>query len=77
MRRHSYERYPRLPDEILWEERKLLSVVNLTRQDGIDFRRTVSTIGIVANTTVFHSSMRTRPRRFPLAVSRAQLFFTP
>ena len=28
---------PSFPYRILWEERRLLSVANLTRQDGIDF----------------------------------------
>ena len=37
----------------LWEERQILSVANLTRQDGIDFLRLVPQIGIVTQTTSF------------------------
>lgn len=33
MRRHPHERHSRLPYAWLWEERKILSVANLTRQD--------------------------------------------
>jgi propanol-preferring alcohol dehydrogenase len=36
---------------LLWQERQLLSVANLTRQDGIDFLRLVPQIGIVTRTT--------------------------
>jgi propanol-preferring alcohol dehydrogenase len=36
---------------LLWEERELLSVANLTRQDGIDFLRLVPQMGIVTTTT--------------------------
>ena len=32
---------PSFPYRILWEERQLVSVANLTRQDGIDFLRLV------------------------------------
>ena len=38
---------------ILWEERQLLSVANLTRQDGIDFLGLVPKIGIVVKTAVY------------------------
>jgi propanol-preferring alcohol dehydrogenase len=41
---------PRFPYEILWEERELLSVANLTRKDGIDFLRVVPQIGIKVTT---------------------------
>jgi propanol-preferring alcohol dehydrogenase len=37
--------------ELLWEERQLVSVANLTRQDGLDFLRQAHEIGIVAETT--------------------------
>ena len=37
----------------LWEERQILSVANLTRQDGIDFLRLVPQIGIVTQTTSY------------------------
>jgi len=38
---------------LLWEERQLLSVANLTRQDGLDFLKLVPQIGIVTKTTVY------------------------
>jgi propanol-preferring alcohol dehydrogenase len=42
---------PRFPYSILWEERELLSVANLTRQDGLDFLGQVPQMGIVTQTT--------------------------
>lgn len=39
--------------DLLWEERQLLSVANLTRQDGLEFLRLVPQIGIVTHTTRF------------------------
>jgi alcohol dehydrogenase, propanol-preferring len=42
---------PSFPYEILWEERQLVSVANLTRQDGIDFLRLAPQVGIVTETT--------------------------
>jgi propanol-preferring alcohol dehydrogenase len=42
---------PSFPYALLWEERKLVSVANLTRQDGIDFLRLAPEIGIVTQTT--------------------------
>jgi len=44
---------PSFPYNILWEERQVLSVANLTRQDGIDFLALVPTIGIVTKTTTY------------------------
>jgi len=41
---------PSFPYEILWEERQLVSVANLTRQDGLDFFRAVPKIGVVTHT---------------------------
>jgi len=41
---------PSFPYEILWEERQLVSVANLTRQDGLDFFRAVPEIGVVTHT---------------------------
>jgi propanol-preferring alcohol dehydrogenase len=38
---------------LLWEERQLVSVANLTRQDGLDFLRLVPKIGIVTRTTSY------------------------
>ena len=44
---------PSFPYSLLWEERALLSVANLTRQDGIDFLRQVPHMGIVTKTTLY------------------------
>ena len=44
---------PGFPYELLWEERELLSVANLTRQDGLDFLRLAPEIGIVTHTTAY------------------------
>jgi len=44
---------PSFPYRILWEERQLLSVANLTRQDGIDFLGLVLRIGIAVKTTTY------------------------
>jgi propanol-preferring alcohol dehydrogenase len=44
---------PSFPYRLLWEERQLVSVANLTRQDGIDFLRIAATIGIVTRTTTY------------------------
>jgi propanol-preferring alcohol dehydrogenase len=42
---------PAFPYRLLWEERQLVSVANLTRQDGLDFLRLAPDIGIVTQTT--------------------------
>ncbi|QJW94656.1 zinc-dependent alcohol dehydrogenase family protein [Frigoriglobus tundricola] len=42
---------PGFPYRLLWEERRLVSVANLTRQDGLDFLRLVPRMGIVTTTT--------------------------
>lgn len=44
---------PSFPYDLLWEERQLLSVANLTRQDGIDFFKIVAQAGIHIRTTAF------------------------
>jgi propanol-preferring alcohol dehydrogenase len=44
---------PSFPYGLLWGERKLVSVANLTRQDGIDFLRLAPQIGIVTATTLY------------------------
>jgi propanol-preferring alcohol dehydrogenase len=44
---------PAFPYALLWEERELLSVANLTRQDGLDFLRQVPAMGIVTRTTAY------------------------
>ncbi len=41
---------PSFPYRSLWEERQLLSVANLTREDGIDFLRTASQIPVITAT---------------------------
>jgi propanol-preferring alcohol dehydrogenase len=41
---------PSFSYDLLWEERQLLSVANLTRQDGLDFLRLAPKIGIVTRT---------------------------
>jgi propanol-preferring alcohol dehydrogenase len=42
---------PSFPYRILWEERELVSVANLTRQDGLEFLRLAPQVGIVTRTT--------------------------
>jgi propanol-preferring alcohol dehydrogenase len=42
---------PTFPYHLLWEERQLLSVANLTRQDGLDFLRLAPQMGIETKTT--------------------------
>jgi propanol-preferring alcohol dehydrogenase len=44
---------PSFPYALLWEERELLSVANLTRRDGIDFLRQAADMGIVTHTTAY------------------------
>lgn len=44
---------PSFPYEILWHERELKSVANLTRQDGEDFFRIVPKVGIKTETTAY------------------------
>jgi len=44
---------PSFPYRLLWEERQLVSVANLTRQDGIDFLRLAREIGIVTASTSY------------------------
>jgi propanol-preferring alcohol dehydrogenase len=44
---------PSFPYGLLWEERQLVSVANLTRQDGIDFLRLAPEIGIITKTTSY------------------------
>jgi propanol-preferring alcohol dehydrogenase len=41
---------PRFPYRLLWEERQLVSVANLTRGNGLDFLRLAPEIGIVTKT---------------------------
>jgi propanol-preferring alcohol dehydrogenase len=44
---------PSFPYRLLWEERQLVSVANLTRQDGLDFLRQAPAMGIVTKTTAY------------------------
>ncbi|HTY49486.1 MAG TPA: zinc-dependent alcohol dehydrogenase family protein [Steroidobacteraceae bacterium] len=44
---------PAFPYELLWQERQLLSVANLTRQDGIEFLDVAARIGIRTHTTLY------------------------
>jgi propanol-preferring alcohol dehydrogenase len=44
---------PGFPYGLLWEERQLLSVANLTRQDGLDFLKIAPQAGVRTETTVF------------------------
>ncbi|ACI50901.1 zinc-binding alcohol dehydrogenase family protein [Gluconacetobacter diazotrophicus PA1 5] len=42
---------PSFPYDLFWEERQLVSVANLTRQDGIDFLSLAPRIGVRTKTT--------------------------
>ena len=53
---------PSFPYRLLWGERQLVSVANLTRQDGTDFLSLVPKVGIVTETT-----------RYPLAEANQAL----
>jgi propanol-preferring alcohol dehydrogenase len=53
---------PSFPYDLLWEERQLLSVANLTRQDGLDFLRLAPQIDIRVKTT-----------RYPLSAANQAL----
>jgi propanol-preferring alcohol dehydrogenase len=44
---------PSFPYNILWEERQLVSVANLTRSDGLEFFGIAAQAGIKTHTTVF------------------------
>jgi propanol-preferring alcohol dehydrogenase len=44
---------PAFPYRLLWQERQLVSVANLTRQDGIDFLRLAPQVGIRTHTTPY------------------------
>ena len=41
---------PSFPYRLLWQERQLVSVANLTRQDGIDFLSLAPRVGLVTHT---------------------------
>ncbi len=44
---------PSFPYSLLWEERQLVSVANLTRQDGLDFLKIAPQAGVRTQTTPF------------------------
>jgi alcohol dehydrogenase, propanol-preferring len=44
---------PEFSYDLLWEERQLVSVANLTREDGLEFLRLVPDIGIKTTTTTY------------------------
>ena len=44
---------PAFSYDLLWEERQIMSVANLTRQDGIDFLELVPRVGIRTTTTPY------------------------
>jgi alcohol dehydrogenase, propanol-preferring len=51
---------PAFPYRILWEERKLVSVANLTRQDAVEFLAIAPMAGVRAATTVYPLSEANR-----------------
>ena len=53
LRGHPHERPAGLPYRLLWEERRLLSVANLTRADGIDLMRLAAAIPLRTHTTLY------------------------
>ncbi|MFB9262373.1 zinc-dependent alcohol dehydrogenase family protein [Bradyrhizobium erythrophlei] len=44
---------PTFPYSILWGERQIVSVANLTRQDGVDFFKAAAHAGVKTSVTVF------------------------
>ena len=48
---------PSFPYRLLWEERQIVSVANLTRQDGIDFLGKVPEMGVITKTTLYPLQM--------------------
>jgi propanol-preferring alcohol dehydrogenase len=44
---------PAFPYSLLWEERQIVSVANLTRRDGVDFLAVAPQVGIVTKTTPY------------------------
>ena len=53
LRRHGISRRAAFPYHILWGERQIVSVANLTRKDGIDFLAAAAHADIRTHTTVF------------------------
>lgn len=44
---------PSFPYSLLWEEREVVSVANLTRRDGLDFLKVAPEAGIAVETTLY------------------------
>ncbi len=44
---------PSFPYDLLWQERRLVSVANLTRQDGLDFLRVAKETKVFTETTAY------------------------
>ncbi len=44
---------PAFPYRLLWEERQVLSVANLTRQDAVEFLAAAPLAGVITTTTVY------------------------
>jgi propanol-preferring alcohol dehydrogenase len=44
---------PAFPYDLLWEERRLVSVANLTRQDGLDYLPMAAAAGVRAHVTLY------------------------
>jgi propanol-preferring alcohol dehydrogenase len=44
---------PSFPYRLLWEERKLVSVANLTRQDGVEFLKLAPQLGVKTSVTLY------------------------
>lgn len=44
---------PSFPYRLLWEERRIASVANLTRMDGIEFLRIAPEVGVVTTITTY------------------------
>jgi propanol-preferring alcohol dehydrogenase len=44
---------PAFPYRLLWEERQLVSVANLTRQDGLDFLPVAARAGVQTTTVPY------------------------
>jgi propanol-preferring alcohol dehydrogenase len=44
---------PAMPYRLLWEERQVLSVANLTRQDAVEFLELAPRAGVVTATTAY------------------------
>ena len=44
---------PSFPYDLLWEERRLVSVANLTRQDALDYLPRAARAGVKAEVTLY------------------------